>query len=112
MRLRAKLRKWLYFGGYSNLFYYTRPYEALFRDPWWIFTVCSLLWNIKTRYEFGYLEMIRIAPRFGVLLGAMILSITFLLLDILSVTQVLHGSGLPDGLNPFWKLAFVFKCLT
>lgn len=54
----------------------------------------------------------RVSPRFAVLLGAMILSICFIVADILAVTQVIHGSGLPDGINPFWKLAFVFKCLT
>ena len=108
----SDIRQWLYFGNYNNLFIYTRPYEALFRDPWWIFTVLSLFWNIKTRYEFSYLELLRVSPRFGVLLGAMILSICFIFLDILAVTHVIDGKGLPDGINPFWKLAFVFKCLT
>ncbi|KAF2484802.1 hypothetical protein BDY17DRAFT_323629 [Neohortaea acidophila] len=103
---------WLYFGGWSNMFVHTRPFEALFRDPWWVFTICSLFWNIKSRYEFGYLELILVSPRFGVLLGAMILSICFTILDILAVTRVISGSGLPDGINPFWKLSFVFKCLT
>lgn len=74
--------------------------------------MCNLFWNIKTRYEFGYLELLRVSPRFGVLLGAMVLSVCFILLDILAVTQVINGKGLPDGINPFWKLAFVFKCLT
>lgn len=94
------------------MFVHTRPFEALFRDPWWVFTICSLFWNIKSRYEFGYLELIRVSPRFGVLLGAMILSICFMILDILAVTRVISGSGLPDGINTFWKLSFVFKCLT
>lgn len=52
-----------------------------------------------------------ISPRFGVMLVAMILSIIFTIVDILSVTQALK-SVLPDGLNPFWKLSFVFKLLT
>lgn len=72
----------------------------------------NLFWNIKTRYEFGYIELLQVSPRFGVLLGAMILSVCFILLDILAVTHVIDGKGLPDGINPFWKLAFVFKCLT
>lgn len=44
----------------------------------------------------------------------MALSIAFILIDILAVTHVINGSknGLPNGINPFWKLAFVFKCLT
>lgn len=41
----------------------------------------------------------------------MLLSIAFIVLDVLSVTAVLKNS-LPVGINPFWKLSFVFKCLT
>lgn len=102
----------LYFSGQSNLFQKTRPYEALCRDPWWIFTACSLFYNIKSRYDFGYIELIRVSPRFGVLLAAMLTSIGFLIVDILAVTHAIPSSGLPDGINPFWKLAFVFRCLT
>ena len=102
----------LYFSDTSNLFTYTRPYEAHFRDPWWIFTVLSHLYNIRTRYEFGYYELMRVSPRFAVLIGAMLMSIGFIIVDILAVTRVISGAGLPDGINPFWKLAFVFKCLT
>lgn len=100
-----------YFNGINNLFHYTRPYEALFRDPWWIFTTCSLFYNIVRRYEFGIIELVRVSPRFGVLLGAMCLSVGFIIVDICSVTSV-FSSSLPEGINPFWKLAFVFKCLT
>ncbi|EME43256.1 hypothetical protein DOTSEDRAFT_72605 [Dothistroma septosporum NZE10] len=102
----------LYFSGKSRLFSHTRPYEALFRDPWWIFTTINLLWNIKSKYEFGLYELVRVSPRFGILLGAMLLSIGFVIVDILSVTHVIGGGALPDGINPFWKLAFVFKCLS
>ncbi|KAF2401041.1 hypothetical protein EJ06DRAFT_537818 [Trichodelitschia bisporula] len=100
-----------YFNNINRLFHYTRPYEALFRDPWWIFTTLNVFWNIKTRYEFGLLELIRVSPRFGILLTAMTLSLAFIIIDILSVTAVFRSS-LPEGINPFWKLAFVFKCLT
>lgn len=72
----------------------------------------SLFWNIKSKYEFGYWELIRVSPRFGVLLAAMLVSIVFIIVDILSVTHVIGGKSLPDGINPFWKLAFVFKCLS
>ncbi|GAB7362112.1 hypothetical protein MBLNU230_g2140t1 [Neophaeotheca triangularis] len=102
----------LYFSGKSDLFRYTRPYEALFRDPWWIFTICNLLYNIKTRYEFGFLELMRVSPRFGVLLGSMIVSFGFIIVDICAVTHAFSNPDLPNGVNPFWKLAFVFKCLT
>lgn len=52
------------------------------------------------------------SPRFGVLLASMILSICFLVVDILAVTHAIPSTGLPDGINPFWKLAYVFRCLT
>ena len=66
---------------------------------------------IKTQYDLTLREILRISPRFGIMLGAMILSITFIILDILTVTDVLNLGG-TVGINPFWKLAFVFKCLT
>jgi hypothetical protein len=101
-------RGWqLYFGDRSKIFVYTRPWEALFRDPWWIFTVTNLFWVIKTQYDFTFVELVRVSPRFGVLLAAMLLSIAFLLVDILAVTHVFDDDSLPDGINPFWKLAFV-----
>lgn len=80
-------------------------------DPWWIFTTINLFYNISTRYSLSIPAIIRASPRFGVLLAAMTLSIGFIIVDICSVTHAL-ASALPDGLNPFWKLAFVFKCLT
>lgn len=117
-----------YFANINKIFVHTRPLEALFRyglnrvpclisandassDPWWVFTTCSLFYNIKTRYEFGFVELIRISPRFGILLIAMSLSIIFTVLDILAVTDVLK-KDLPTGIDPFWELAFVFKLLT
>lgn len=45
------------------------------------------------------------------MMASMCVSIVFILLDILSVTEVL-SLQLANGINPFWKLAFVFKCLT
>ena len=56
-------------------------------------------------------DILRISPRFGIMLGAMVLSICFIITDILSVTGAFNSS-LPIGINPFWKLSFVFKCLT
>jgi hypothetical protein len=54
------------------------------------------------------MELIRASPRFGVLLLSMSLSVVFVVLDVLSVTPVLDMGGI----NPFWKFAFIFKCLT
>ena len=104
--------QFLYFGGWSLLSTHTRPFEPLFRDPWWIFTVLNLFWNIKHKYEFGYIELMRVSPRFGILLAAMVLSLCFMIVDILSVTHAIPSHGLPDGINPFWKFSYLFKCLT
>ncbi|OIW31291.1 hypothetical protein CONLIGDRAFT_543206, partial [Coniochaeta ligniaria NRRL 30616] len=100
-----------YFNKINDLFLHTRPFEALCRDPWWIFTTINLFWNIKYRYSFGLIELARISPRFAVMIASMCVSIVFILVDILSVTKVL-SLELANGINPFWKLAFVFKCLT
>lgn len=52
-----------------------------------------------------------ISPRFAVMMAAMALSIIFTIIDICAVTGHLK-SVLPIGINPFWKLAFIFKLLT
>lgn len=80
-------------------------------DPWWIYSVCCLLYNIRTIYNFSYIELTRISPRFAIMLLAMILSIIFTVMDICAVTGAFN-TKLPIGNNPFWKLSFVFKCLT
>lgn len=100
-----------YFHNVNNLFLKTRPWEALCRDPWWIAAAVFLIYNIKTKYDLTLVQIVRISPRFAVMLAAMFLSIVFIVLDVLSVTKVL-SSALPTGINPFWKLSFVFKCLT
>lgn len=95
----------------SNLFSKTRPIETIFRDPWWVAACIKLVWTLKMHYDMTFGQVIMISPRFAVMLAAMVLSIVFCLLDILSVTGVL-SDALPTGVNPFWKLALVFKCLT
>jgi len=102
----------LYFSGQSSLYDHTRPIEVLFRDPWWIYTVVSLLYNVRSRYEFSYFELMRISPTFAMMLSTMLLSVVFISVDIIAVTHVFEGLGLPSGMNPFWKLAAVFKCFT
>lgn len=101
-----------YFNNVNTwLFPRTRPIEVLFRDPWWVAACGKLLWVIKDHYDISLRNVVIINPRFGVLLAAMFLSIVFVLMDILSVTQVFKN--VPTvGVNPFWKLALVFKCLT
>lgn len=115
-----------FFHGYNQTFKKTRPYEALCRyvwrlqpfiatnvsrDPWWIFTTVALFWTIKKQYELTVRNIIRISPRFAIMLSAMIVSIIFIILDICSVTGAFNMKG-TIGINPYWKLAFVFKCLT
>lgn len=100
-----------YFHNVNTLFLRTRPWEALCRDPWWIAAAIFLIYNIKTKYDLTLLQIVRISPRFAVMLVAMALSIIFIVLDVLSVTNA-FSSVLPTGINPFWKLSFVFKCLT
>ncbi|KAF1985226.1 hypothetical protein K402DRAFT_379521 [Aulographum hederae CBS 113979] len=101
-----------YFNNINKLFVHTRPWEALFRDPWWIFTSLNLFYNIKRRYSFPLISLIRISPRFGIMLASMLLSVLFIIVDIVSVTDVFSTHALPDGINPFWKMAFIYKCLT
>lgn len=100
-----------YFHGINDIFKSTRPFELLFRDPWWIVTTVYLFIVIKTQYEMTIKDIVRISPRFGIMLGAMLISIAFIICDVLSVTGALKMPG-TTGINPFWKLAFVFKCLT
>ncbi|EEA21153.1 hypothetical protein TMatcc_001155 [Talaromyces marneffei ATCC 18224] len=97
--------------GNTEIFLKIRPWEPLFRDPWWLFTFCSLLYIIKTKYDFGLIELIRFSPRFGVMLFSICASLIFVVLDILSVAGVIN-LGLASGAEPFWKLSFIFKCLS
>ncbi|OJZ80231.1 hypothetical protein ASPFODRAFT_212810 [Aspergillus luchuensis CBS 106.47] len=82
-----------FFNRGHALYTTTRPLEPLFRDPWWIFTTCFFL------------------PRFGVMLLFMVISIVFAIVDMCAI-RVENRLGYPPGMEPFWKLAFVFKCLS
>ncbi|CAG8172205.1 hypothetical protein PENNAL_c0025G06316 [Penicillium nalgiovense] len=99
-----------YFNNINKIFLTTRPMEPLFRDPWWIFTTASLFWTIKREYNFGLWELVIVSPRFGIMLAAMCLSIIFMIVDTCSVLNA-FPSILPTGVEPFWKLSFIFKCL-
>lgn len=100
-----------YFHNGPQIFKKTRPLELLFRDPWWIMTTIYLFIVIKTQYEMTLKEIVRISPRFGVMLASMMIAIVFVICDVLSVTNAMRLAG-DTGINPFWKIAFVFKCLT
>lgn len=99
-----------YFHGGGDLFLKTRPWEALCRDTWWLFASVVLFWKIKTQYEMSFKEIVSISPRFGIMMLAAFLSVVFFVLDIVSATKTLD-LGLPCGINPFWKVSSVFKCL-
>jgi len=84
-----------------------RPWEALVRDPWWIFTTWKLISIIKKTYGFKLWALVRINTRFGIMLLCMVLSIIFLATDIaVSAAKVTANSGI----NPYWRFALVFKC--
>ena len=84
-----------------------RPWEALVRDPWWIFTTWKLVSAIKQTYGFRILTLCRINSRFGIMLLCMFLSIAFLVTDVLITALHLSASA---GINPYWRFALVFKC--
>ena len=84
-----------------------RPWEALVRDPWWIFTTWKLIDAIKKTYGFSLWSLIKINSRFGVMVACMFISIAFLLTDV--IVNALRVTAL-SGINPYWRFALVFKC--
>lgn len=98
-----------YFNNINDLYVKVRPYEPLMRDPWWVFTCITLFHVIRKCYGTGTLELIKRSPRFGILLAAIILAMVFTIMDI--TASIVHFGG-SDGINPYWKFALVFKCLT
>ena len=58
----------------------------------------------------GVIQVIKRSPRFGILFASIILALIFTALDIVASIHSFIGST--DGINPFWKLSLVFKCLT
>ncbi|KAH1612248.1 hypothetical protein KXX21_002809 [Aspergillus fumigatus] len=83
-----------FFNYGQTLFLKTRPLEPLFRDPW-----CSLI------------QLVRSSPRFGIMLFSMAVSIAFTIVDTCAVLGAYHLE-FPTGIEPFWKLGFIFKCLS
>lgn len=95
----------------STLYRRVRPFECLVRDPWWIFTNVVLLHIIGRSYGMSVFELVRKSPRLGILLLAIVFAIAFTIIDL--VATILEGKlGNVDGINPYWKLSLVFKCLT
>lgn len=95
----------------SSLYHRVRPYECLVRDPWWIFTNGVLFHVVTKTYGVSICQLVRKSPRLGILLLAIVFAVGFTVVDV--VATVLEGRlGNVDGINPFWKLSLVFKCLT
>jgi hypothetical protein len=99
-----------YFNNIDPLYQRVRPYEPLMRDPWWIFTNVVLLHVIRKTYGTSVFRLIKQSPRLGILLAAICLAIIFTIVDILA--SILSTLSAVDGINPYWKLSLVFKCLT
>jgi len=73
-----------YFNNFSRLFAKVRPYEPLFRDPWWVFSCVTLFQVIQKSYSLGIWTLCRKSPRFGFMLVGMFLALAFTLVDILA----------------------------
>ncbi|PMD41732.1 hypothetical protein L207DRAFT_386180, partial [Hyaloscypha variabilis F] len=102
-----------FFNNYSILYQTVRPYEPFMRDPWWIFSCFTLFYVIQKGYSLKFFRLIGRSPRFVIMLAAIFLAIIFTIMDILS--SVISGLRGTDGyvqINPYWKLALVFKCLS
>lgn len=83
----------------------------LIRDPWWLFTNITLLDTIRRSYATGILQFILHSARLGLTIAAILLATIFTVMDILASTLGTRLGAL-DGINPYWKLSLVFKCLT
>jgi hypothetical protein len=99
-----------FFNNISRLYEKSRPYEPLYRDPWWVFSILTLFHIVRKCYSLNVLKLVRKSPRFGILLAAIFFAISFTVVDIIS--SIVPGLSVTDGINPYWKLALVFKCLT
>lgn len=84
-----------FFNNFSRLYATVRPYEPLFRDPWWLFSCATLFHVIGKSYNLNILELIRKSPRFAIMLVAIFLAIAFTVVDILST--ILKPLSITDG---------------
>lgn len=95
----------------SNIYTEARPYKFLARDPWWVFTNITLLHIISRTYGLSVLQLVQKSPRLGIVLASIALAVVFTIIDV--TATILEGTFSPiDGINPWWKLSLIFKCLT
>ena len=73
-----------FFNNFSRLYAQVRPYEPLMRDPWWIFSCFTLFHVIKRSYSLKLFKLVQRSPRFGIMLLAIMLAVSFTIVDILS----------------------------
>lgn len=86
----------------SRAFDRLRPWEALARDPWWLFTSCGLIYVIQHKYELSIVQLIRSSPRLCILLVAMFFSLVFTFVDIV-ITAI--DTSKEGAINPYWKVS-------
>lgn len=79
----------------------TRLFEPLARDPWWVFTTIKLVLAINDNYDFTIPKLVRISPRFGVMLLCLFLSVVFVVVDVVFMILVSKRGGM----NPFWRVS-------
>lgn len=88
-------------AGAASIFRYSRYAEPLLRDPWWIFTTVKLVLVIKQNYEYTLPGLVRTSPRFGTMLLAMLMSVVFIIADVIVTIVVSTHSGI----NPYWRVS-------
>ncbi|ERF75754.1 hypothetical protein EPUS_01584 [Endocarpon pusillum Z07020] len=108
--LFQSINNFLFFNNISDLYTRVRPYEALMRDPWWMFSCFLFFYVIKTRYTVTFRSLMTGQPRFAIMITSMMFSFIFSFTDAL--VSAVPSLSKVNGVNPYWKLALVFKALT
>jgi hypothetical protein len=84
-----------FFNNMSRLYERVRPYEPLMRDPWWVFSGVVFFHIIRECYSLNAFKLMRISPRFGILILAIFLAMAFTVVDIIS--SIVPGLSVTDG---------------
>lgn len=77
--------------------------EYVCRDPWWVFVCLMLLRVIRNSYDITTLDLVRVSPRFGILLASMLLAVIFTILDIIASVHP-RWFGSTDGYVRAYRL--------
>ncbi len=65
------------------------------------------MYNIKTRYQYGFWELLWTSPRFGVMFLTMFLSVAFAGADMAVSIRPLNGAA--RGINPCWVELAIYR---